>query len=282
MKNYCILLALIFSVSVSNATKLHHSVTKAVNPTNSQIEITAIKGKQVRDVGVGADGTIWIISNEPDGTPGYSLYKWVPGATDWKQVGGRGGRVSVAKNGLAWMVQNDYDIFMHNGKNWTQVNGKGTDVSCSPDGNVFLVGTDKNNYMLKRNSLEWQKIEGANGATLAGGNSQSLWAINDKGDVSRLTPVGWEVVGSNGVDIAVGKDGSTWLLTNAEGPNQFMVFDESLQDWVVPDVAGHLATSGVKVSSSPTIRIAVAPNGDLLGVRKDFSLYRMKFVYNTN
>ena len=61
------------------------------------------------DVGGGADGSVWIVTNNPVGG-GYALGLW-EGGTTWQSPDGAGTNISVAPNGAPWVTNNLNEIF---------------------------------------------------------------------------------------------------------------------------------------------------------------------------
>ncbi|HEY5741382.1 MAG TPA: tectonin domain-containing protein, partial [Terrimicrobiaceae bacterium] len=63
-----------------------------------------------KDIGVGADGTVWIIGTNPFSTEGdFGPHRWAE--NDWLGVEGGGVQISVDKSGLPWMVNSMGNIF---------------------------------------------------------------------------------------------------------------------------------------------------------------------------
>lgn len=61
-----------------------------------------------RDIGVGADGSVWVIgSDERQG--GYGIYHWNGGG--WVKVRGSARQVSVGPDGNPWVVNRDGEIY---------------------------------------------------------------------------------------------------------------------------------------------------------------------------
>jgi hypothetical protein len=63
-----------------------------------------------KDIGVGADGTVWIIGTDPSGTADdFGAHKWT--GKEWRGVEGGGVQISADKTGKPWMVNAMGNIF---------------------------------------------------------------------------------------------------------------------------------------------------------------------------
>ena len=283
MKKYCLLLVVLclaFIIQDANSSLLK---THQITPTRYEINIATIPDALAKDIGVGADGTMWRISNSPEWA-NFAIYRLKPNATAWDKVQGQAMRVSVCPDSLAWVVTYEKRVFK-----WNPTFGRwdiyvdyggpgGVDVSCSPDGNAYYVGDDGSLYMLNKDNTTFKKLQG-NGICIAGGLCQSAWYLGNDKQIYKTLPGGWKTIAGQATDVAVGANGQTWILTTDAAPNQFAVWDEKKETLVTVPVAAHLATSGQSFSNSPTVRIAVAPNGDLIGVKEDATMFRMSFKY---
>jgi streptogramin lyase len=78
-----------------------------------------------RDVGVGADGTVWVIGTAA--VPGgYGIYKRTNNT--WVNFPGGAERIAVDPQGNAWVVNNSNNIFRHDGTKWVMTNGSARDI----------------------------------------------------------------------------------------------------------------------------------------------------------
>jgi hypothetical protein len=70
-----------------------------------------------KDIGAGADGSVWIIGTIPVGTdpvhPDFSIHTWH--GSDWDRIDGGGVQISVVNQRLAWMVNSKDKIFRRRG-----------------------------------------------------------------------------------------------------------------------------------------------------------------------
>lgn len=87
------------------------------------------------DIGIGADGTVWVTGIN------YNLYKW-DGNNGWVAGAGNGAVVTVDASGRAWMCTTDGKIYRQISDKWVQLPGAGTDIGVGADGSAYIVGTD--------------------------------------------------------------------------------------------------------------------------------------------
>jgi hypothetical protein len=62
------------------------------------------------DIGIGADGSVWLIgTNSVGGDADLGVFKW--DGNDWAEIGGGGVSISVGADGKAWLVNSVGNIF---------------------------------------------------------------------------------------------------------------------------------------------------------------------------
>jgi len=96
------------------------------------------------DIGVGANGTVWVIGK--NAVPGgFGIYRW--SGNDWTNVAGGAVRIDVDPQGNAWVVNSAGDVFQWSNGNWVFKPGvKAVDVGIGANNSVFVVGTDGKVY----------------------------------------------------------------------------------------------------------------------------------------
>ncbi len=120
------------------------------------------------DIGIGADGAVWIIGSEDKG---YGIYRWNPSINGWDQVLGEARRITVDPNGNPWTAAEDGTI-----SQWVPtkgisggfevIPGRAHDLGCGADGSVWIVGfreaeNGKGYNVYKRMGDEWEQVVGA-------------------------------------------------------------------------------------------------------------------------
>ena len=100
-----------------------------------------------RDIGIGADGSVWIVGTDP--VPGgYGIYRWTE--TGWDQAPGGAvaidvyarGDAAVDLQGEPWIVDADNRISRWTGSEWARQPGEAQDIGVGANGAVWIVGTD--------------------------------------------------------------------------------------------------------------------------------------------
>lgn len=173
------------------------------------------------DIGVGADGSAWVIGTNHVGVAAdFGVYKW--NGASWDGKGGGGIRISVGPDGQAWMVNSAGQIFRRQGESWAQLPGLGKDIGVGPDGSVWLLGTNHVGAaadfgIYKWNGSNWDG-KGGGGVRIAVGPNGQAWLVNSVGQIFRSQGDSWSLLPGLGKDIGVGADGSVWLIgTNQVG-----------------------------------------------------------------
>jgi hypothetical protein len=142
-----------------------------------------------QDVGVGADGSVWIIGRTPV-AGGFNIAQLVRNeAGGWSEVkiGGGAVRVAVDPQGSPWVVNEPGNLYQYdkNNKRWKQVlTGAAWDVGVGADGSVWITGR-----------------------TLVAGGLNIAQLVQDEAG-------GWSVrpTDHGGVGVSVGPEGRAWYI----------------------------------------------------------------------
>lgn len=100
-------------------------------------------GKAV-DIDIGADGSVWKLGNTViPGTSDFAVYKW--NGSSWDQTSSGGGvTITVAPNGVPWIINSAGNIWKKNDSgltsSFTQQSGTGSDIDIGANGSVWLLG----------------------------------------------------------------------------------------------------------------------------------------------
>src|SRR5262249_6561245 len=93
-----------------------------------------------RDVGVGADGSVWVVgANATAG--GFGIYRW--NGSGWIEARGGAERISFVPSGNPWVDNADHRICHWNGSGWVPWAGAANDVGVGAGGSVWVVGTNR-------------------------------------------------------------------------------------------------------------------------------------------
>ncbi|MBL7814156.1 MAG: hypothetical protein JNL70_04045 [Saprospiraceae bacterium] len=149
--------------------------------------VPASELNRARDVGVGADGTVWIVGwDEAPG--GYALYKWKSGK-NWEKMPGGGVRIDVAPNGHPWVVNDAGLINQWDGSQWNNIGGQGRDITIGYYSNVWLTGWIANSagdYPVARwTGNYWEEMDG--GLTNISVGQTEVWGLNSVGYIYKCS-----------------------------------------------------------------------------------------------
>jgi hypothetical protein len=194
-------------------------------------------GGQARDVGVGANGTVWVIgwTAVPGG---YNIARW--NGNFWEDIPGGAVRIDVDPNGNAWVVNDAGFIFRWNGQTWQNIGGQARDVGIGADGTVWVIGWTAvpGGYNIARwNGNFWEEVPGGAVRIDVDQNGRA-WVVNDAGAIFRWNGQYWEVIGGQGRDISISADGTPWLIGWVGTPGGYFVYRWNGSTWL--DVPGGL------------------------------------------
>jgi hypothetical protein len=185
------------------------------------------------DIGVGADGSIWVVGTTHAGdTPNlnYSIYRW-NGANNWDLMGGCGEAISVMPDGSAWTVHPTLGVLCRAQNQWQGHVGPprgppyrplygpfdpGCDIGIGANGTVWAIGSRKvaGQFVVFRWNAAtnaWDDM-GASAARIAADQNGKAWTVDDQGRIARWTGELWLAMPGLAKDVAVGKDGSVWIV----------------------------------------------------------------------
>jgi Tectonin domain len=131
------------------------------------------------DVGVGADGSVFVIGTAPCDGNGCGIYRF--DGTTFQKIEGSAVRIAVDPTGHPWVVNRSGGIWRLVNGHFQQVAGAATDVGVGADGSVFVIGTapcDGNGCGIYRfDGTTFQKIEGS-ALGIAVGPAGNPWVVN--------------------------------------------------------------------------------------------------------
>lgn len=92
------------------------------------------------DIGIGADGSIWMVATGAEVNGGYPVCHW--NGKTWDSVQGTAVRIAVDVAGSPWIVNSANTPFHLENGAWSQLPGAGLDIGVGANGAVWLVGVD--------------------------------------------------------------------------------------------------------------------------------------------
>lgn len=173
-----------------------------------------------KDIGAGADGSIWAIGANPVGNRrDFGVYRWT--GTSWQGVDVGGVRIDVDRRGNPWIVNAAGQVFRRINNRWELLPGSARDIGIGPDGSVWSIGTNPvkdNNFGIYRwTGNFWERVDGG-GVRIDVDRKGNPWIVNAVGQVFRRINNNWEKLPGSGRDIGIGSDGSVWVIgTNPAG-----------------------------------------------------------------
>jgi hypothetical protein len=171
-----------------------------------------------RDVGVGADGSVWVIGTAQ--VPGgFEIYR--RSGSSWTKVPGGAERIAVAPNGNAWVVNSSRNIFRFDGTRFVQTTGAAHDVGVGGDGTVWVIGTDVQDgghgiWRSSDNGANWTRVPGG-AVRISVDPSGSAWVVNSGGSIFRYDGNRWLQLPGRAKDIGIGADGAAWIIGTDDG-----------------------------------------------------------------
>lgn len=157
----------------------------------------AIKPGCAKDIGIGANNTVWIIGCSPV-NGGFDIHKWNGSGWDVEYTHGGGTRISVNGQGVPWIVNNAGSIFRRSSASpsagfWEMMPDTATDIGVWNDDYPWIVGT----------------------TAVGGGYQIRVWNEQPAGNDSPAQRQ-WLTVPGGATQIAVGADGAP-VLVNSSG-----------------------------------------------------------------
>jgi hypothetical protein len=175
------------------------------------------------DVGVGANGHVWIISNIPYTGPGggYYIQRRLPNGTWDNPNGGTAVRIAVDPSGNAWVVNGLQQIWKWTGSAWSQLPGTARDIGIGANGSVWIIGTTPDGYGSYSigvwNGSSWTVIDGA-AVRISVDPAGNPWVIAHDNTIYRRvggTWGTWQQMPGLATDIGIAGDGMVWVLGTA-------------------------------------------------------------------
>jgi hypothetical protein len=221
-----------------------------------------ILGRSARDIGVGDDGTVWVISNE-QASNGFAIYRRVRNQ-QWGRVDGGAVRIDVDGRGNPWVVNREGEIFRRNGNAWEQVSGYANDIGVGADGDVWITGANavSGGFGIYRwNGRGWSEVDG--GAVRIDVDGQGTpWIVNAEGQIFRRVRNQWERLPGSGRDISVNASGEVWVIGTDRTDGGYGIFNWTGRDWARVEGGG--------------TQISVGGDGSVWVVNSNGSIYRRR------
>ncbi len=197
-----------------------------------------------RDIGVGKDGSVWIIGTDRQ-SGGYGIYRWI--GSSWRKVPGAALRIAVDPQGAPWVVNDEAYIYrwLPDGR-WQRQAGRARDIGIGADGSVWVIGTDRqpNGYGIYRwTGSAWQRVAGA-ALRIAVGPDGMPWVVNDQDRIYRRQDGRWQSLEGQARDLDVGADGTVWVIGTIAEPGGYRIHRWTGAGWQQAVGAGVAVAAG--------------------------------------
>lgn len=225
------------------------------------------------DIGIGANGSVWIIGTDREGDSGFGVHRWT--GNSWQKISGGGKRIDVDPQGNPWVVNNQGRIWRYsvNAGKWQSIPGTANDIGIGANGAVWIIGTDSQGgygYGVHRwTGSGWKKISGG-AKRIDVDHTGSPWVVNNQGSVYRynVKTNSWETKPGQGNDIGIGRD-IVWKI----GKTSVAGYGYKIEKWG--------GASWNRPVDGAAEQISVEPNGKAWTVNKQKKIYRMHTSVNT-
>jgi hypothetical protein len=132
-----------------------------------------ITGATARDVGIGANGRVWIVDSGSGAPKAWD-------GTNWSSPGGGLTQISVDPNGNPYGTNAGNQIWRYVNGQWEVLPGAAPDVGVGPDGSIYVPGTGATaggSQIYKWNEAikNWEAVSGVVGSVPAPGPNGSLY-----------------------------------------------------------------------------------------------------------
>ena len=145
---------------------------------------------QARDIGIGANGDVWIVGWDRQSSSGYGIYKWNKTHQKWTLVPGKGYRIAVAAGGTPWLLTEQGKIFQRVNNVWEEMPGKARNIGIGENGSIWILGysplTNGEHAIYKWNKTQakWDKYEGG-GSQISVASDGTPWVVDRSGKIWR-------------------------------------------------------------------------------------------------
>lgn len=179
---------------------------------------------EASDIGVGADGSVWVIGTDERGG-GFGIYHW--NGAGWSRVEGGAVRIDVDPSGMPWIVNDSHDIYRRVDNRWLRVAGEARDIGIGADGSVWVTS---GGGTFRWNGVDWDPFRGS-GTRIDVDPSGNPWVVNSSDKIYQLIAGHWTRRTGAGRDIGIGADGSVWLVGTSDDDGDHGVYRWTGEFW---------------------------------------------------
>lgn len=211
-----------------------------------------VSGEPARDVGVGSDGHVWIITNTAAGGGNY-LIKRRNASGAWGNMPGAAVRIAVDPNGDAWAVNAANQIYKWAGSTWTAMPGLARDIGIGANGSVWRVTTTPTGggYTISVwTGTSWTGVAGG-AVRISVDPSGNPWITASDYTIWRYSAGVWTQVAGTATDVGISGDGMVWILGTSLSGYGYPVYWWSGYNWQL--VEGYGTSIGAERGGRPWV-----------------------------
>jgi len=156
-------------------------------------------------VAAAADGSIWVLSDQPAGP---NKYIWHYASGTWTNVGGLASQIAVAPDGTLYVINSAGGVYAYNSGVWSSPGGGAKSITTLSSGYVVVVsnaGAGDQGLWLYNGS--WQQLPGG-GVSVYGGRDIVSHTVNG----NPINPAGVYILNSGGNIYYLNTDNSFALV----------------------------------------------------------------------
>jgi len=172
-----------------------------------------LPGYLVKDISVGADGTVWMVGMDGAVTTlGAAGFRTEPGLDSVVSI-------TVGPTGNAWAVRDNGGIFQWlPASGWAPIYGAlARDAGIGADNTRWIVG-NTGRIVRWSDSAGWQDLHAdlpGEAVSITVGPTGNAWVVFDNGAISQWTASGWgSIYGAAARDAGIGADNTRWIVDN--------------------------------------------------------------------
>jgi LmbE family N-acetylglucosaminyl deacetylase len=166
-----------------------------------------ISGPSARDIGTGADGSVFVTGKDPV-VGGGRIYKWSGNA--WGEIGGTSTQISVDGIGRPLVINERGEIFFWEDLGWNVlalggINQPLTQIAASAS-TEQLWAIDATEQIWRRSGSTWS-LQPGQATKIAISHDGTVWAVNRYGSIFKWNGNGWAQIPGECVEISAGNNG---------------------------------------------------------------------------